>query len=378
MKQDNIMAKAKKKLLPKSFEDLIKGGDLDALKAVFEACDVNARGGFSKQTAIAFNECPDQLVRWLFERGADISAEDSYGETPLHARARHWQGRIDILLELGADVNHGEGGRGTPLHSAAGAGNVRTARLLLQNGARVGVLNSHGQTPLAYALMNCSNAQIERIADIAALLIEVDADKSVKSTGIFSRIFGSKSEKQAAVTSEMKASVARIGEDFEFHRSNFNPESVDATSAALDRLYALFDVTPVPRRVMHDGKSGITPKAEQWEDQHDELWEMLVPSSGAAATIQGEVIRISGKISYELNGNGGINWDADYKKMADAFLLHISSGSPLSDVELAEVRSIVAEVKAKKGDMKRMCELAVHWVSINPKPKKLPAPNYTR
>ena len=59
------MAKAKKKLLPKDFEALLIAGDLEALRAVFETCDVNARGGYSKQTALAYHECPDDLAIWL-------------------------------------------------------------------------------------------------------------------------------------------------------------------------------------------------------------------------------------------------------------------------------------------------------------------------
>ena len=86
------MAKPKKKLLPKNFEELLQQGDIDTLKAVFASCDVNARGGYTKQSALAYNDCPDELARWLVAQGADPMAEDSYGETPLHARARHAQG----------------------------------------------------------------------------------------------------------------------------------------------------------------------------------------------------------------------------------------------------------------------------------------------
>jgi hypothetical protein len=372
------MAKAKKKLLPKDFEALLKAGDLVALKAVFDTCEVDARGGVFKQTALAFNDCPDELARWLAAQGADLSAGNSYGETPLHARSRHWQGRIEILLELGANVNDGEGGRGTPLHFATDAGNMNTAKLLLQHGARTDALNSNNQTPLAYALARCANADIEGMAAMAELLLKADAQRPTKPKGFFARLTGSGRTDTKTPSADLNASVQRIGEDFEFHRSNFNPDMLEATSAALDRLYILFDVTPVPRRAMHDGKSPIIAKAKRWEDRHEELWELLVPSSGAADTVQGEVIRIPGKIRGELERNGGVNWDADYKKMADAFLTHVASGKSLPEAELAEARTIVKEVKGRRGDTGRMCELAVSWVALNPKPHKLPAPNYDR
>ncbi|WP_028601004.1 ankyrin repeat domain-containing protein [Ottowia thiooxydans] len=373
------MAKAKKKLLPKDFTTQLEAGDLDALKAVFDSCDVNARGGIFKQSALAFNECPDELVRWLVTQGADLSTPDSYGQTPLHARAGHWQGRIEVLLELGADVHSGENVRGTPLHMAAGIGNIHTARLLLNHGARVAALDGQGLTPLVYALQRCSNAGIEGMAAMAELLLEAAQAQAPKSARTFvDRIFKRRLEHPTPVTPEMKAHVQRIGTEFEFHRAGFNPDSVDATSVALEKLYALFDVPPVPRRTTHDGKSPIIANATRWQDQHQELWELLVPSKGAADTVQGEVVRISGRIRSELEGNGGVNWDASFKKMADAFLAHVASGVALPESALAEAREIVSEVKGQRGDTERLCALAVEWVGLNPKPEKLSTPSYHR
>ena len=350
------MAKTKKKLLPKNFETLLKSNDLDALKAVFETCDIDARGGYAKQTAIAFNECPDELTRWLVMQGADLSACDSHGETPLHARSINWRARLDVLLELGADVNHGEGKRGTPLHMAAGSYKVGNARLLLAHGAHVDALDKDNMTPLALALRRCGNIDIEGMAGLAELLLDAGARKP----------------------SDVAALVSRIGINFEFHRIGFNKDMVDAVSTALDKLYALFVVTPVARRAVHDGKSPVVAKSARWEDAHQELWELLVPSSGSAETVQGEVVRISGKIHSELARNGGANWDADFKKMGVAFAGHVCSGVPLPKSALIEASDIVAGLKRTDDGASGMCKLAVDWVALNPKPAKLPPPDYKR
>ncbi|MFP5517681.1 MAG: hypothetical protein ACLGJC_31965 [Alphaproteobacteria bacterium] len=180
-------------------------------------------------------------------------------------------------------------------------------------------------------------------------------------------------------TPEIAALVERIGKQFEFHRAGYNPEDVGATSAALDRLYALFGVTPVPRRVMHDGKSPVVATAARWEDRYQELWILLVPSAGHADTVQGEVIRIAGRIDDELERNGGVNWDAEYRKMADAFLHHIRSATPLPESALSEADGIVAEAKAGIGDdTARHRALAVDWVALNPAPLQLSQPTYRR
>lgn len=371
------MAKQKRKTLPKDFKELLASGNLETLKAVFDSCDVDARGGYSKQTALAFNECPDEFTRWLVERGADLSATDDYGETPLHSRAGHWQVRVEILIELGADVNHDAGGRGSPLHRTAAVGNIRTARALLNNGARTYATNDNGQTPLAFALELCPNSDIASMAPMAELLLAAMSIAPDKPRSLLSRFF-SRSAPTSPVTPEMKRLVQKIGTDFEFHRAGYNPETVGAASDALDRLYSLFDVPPVPRRAMHDSQSSIAATPGRWEDQHQELWELLVPSSGAARTVQGEVIRISGRIHDELERNGGVNWDSDYRKMADAFLDHLTSGHQLPEPEFGQAREIVADVKRRQGDTAELCKLAVSWVALNPKPIALSEPDYKR
>jgi hypothetical protein len=348
--------KAKKTKLPKDIETLFESLDLEELKILFDTYDVNARGDYSKQTALAFDQCPDELARWLVRHGADLAAPDNYGNTPLHSRARSWKGRIKVLLELGADVNQGENMRGTPLHSAAESYNAPSARLLLQHGAHVDAVDHEGRTPLAHALRSCSNSRISDMAMLAEVLLEAGAQR----------------------TSEMKAFVARIGTDFEFHRSGFNPDFLEATSSALDKLYVLFDAPPVPRRIQHDGKSPIVARSARRQDQHKELWDLLVPSSGAASTVQGEVVRIAGRIHDEIQRNGGGNWDLAYRKMAEAFLVHIGSGAPLDKSLLDEASQIVAELESTNVDTSRLCELAVAWVALNPAPQKLPPPNYRR
>lgn len=350
------MAKQKKKLLPKDFEEMLKEGDFLKLTSVFEICDINARGGYAKQTALAFDLCTDEFTRWLVANDADLSAADTWGNTPLHARTRSRRGSILALIELGADVNSGNASIGTPLHAAADSYNVPNARLLIEGGAQVDALNKEGYTPLELALQRCTNVNIEKMASLAELFLA----------------------KGASITPRMKGFVEEIGKRFEFHRSGFKPEMVDSASAALDRLYATFDARPVPHRMLHDGKSPIVVEAGTWQDQHQALWELLVPSAGHAATVQGEVIRISGRIAHELDGTGGVNWDADFRKMADAFLEHLQKGNSLSSSDLAAAGDLIASVKSKSGDVGRLAEMAVAWVLQNPIPINLDRPAYKR
>ena len=64
--------------------------------------------------------------------------------------------------------------------------------------------------------------------------------------------------------------------------------------------------------------------------------------------------------------------------MADAFLVHVASGVSLAEPLLIETRELVAQLKRKKGDARRLSELAVNWVAQNPMPLKVAPPNYDR
>jgi hypothetical protein len=327
------MAKGRRKLLPKDFEALLDQGKLEALQALFDGCEWDARGGFSKQSALAFHACPNNLARWLVTQGADIEAADNQGQTPLLSRAGDWRADITVLLELGANVHARDARGNTALHHAARIGHLANARALLERGVDANARNANGQTPLVLALEHCSNATIARTAPIAELLLPLALPTAPARPSLLGRILGRQAANPSPVTPAMQDIVRRIGHDFEFHRAGFNPESLDATDAALSRLYLLFGVAPLPRRLMHDGKARILATAATWEARHQELWQLLVPSGGAAATVQGEAIRLSGRIADEIDGNGGINWDSDYAAMADALLAHLGS------VQLSSCRS---------------------------------------
>lgn len=98
------MAKLRK-TLPKNFEALVEANDFAALTEALESCELEARtADFAKQAALHHN-CSAKLTRWLVARGANVDAEDTWGNTPLQTRLTY-RGDIDTLLALGADLEH--------------------------------------------------------------------------------------------------------------------------------------------------------------------------------------------------------------------------------------------------------------------------------
>ena len=50
-----------------------------------------------------------------------------------------------------------------------------------------------------------------------------------------------------------------------------------------------------------------------WKKEQSRLWEELVPDQGQADTLQGELLRIAGKLTDQAYRNGNMNWDAEHE-----------------------------------------------------------------
>ena len=348
------MAK-KKKTLPANFYELIEAKDLDALKAVFNECELNAydRRSFNKPT-LSFYDVPLELMNWLIAQGADINVKDEYDRTPLHYHAQvNDVERVTLLLEKGADIEAIAEYDETPLHAAGYYPEVTA--LLIAKGANVKAKDDMNHNPMEAMLYSVQSIDISKAAKTAELYLKA----------------GLKPTKFA------KEQITRIGEDFEFHRNNFNPEYLEETDAGLQQLYKLFGVPPVPRRIQHDGKSPIVLTGNTWEARYEQAWTLLVPSNGSATTVQGEVVRIAGRVNDELLRNAMGNWDKEYRKMLTAISGYLQQGNSLSESELAEVADIQKHILEDDGTgTQRLCELATAWVVQNPQPIALGKVNY--
>lgn len=348
------MAK-KKKTLPANFGELLEANDLEALKAVFNECELNAYDRYSfKKPALSFYDIPLELMDWLIAQGADINVKDEYDRTPLHYHAQvNNVEKVALLLDKGADIESKAAYDRTPLFAAAY--HLEVTALLIAKGANVKAKDDMKHNPMEAMLYAVQSIDISKAAKTAELYLKA----------------GLKPTKFA------KEQITRIGEDFEFHREGFNPEYLEETDAGLQQLYKLFDVPPVPRRIQHDGKSPIVLTGDTWEKRYEQAWELLVPSSGRASTVQGEVVRIAGRVNDELLRNAMGNWNKEYQKMLNAITGYLQQGNSLSESELTEVADIQKYILEDDGTgSHRLCELATLWVTKNPEPIALGKVNY--
>jgi ankyrin repeat protein len=113
-----------------------------------------APDGFHPLGLAAFFSHRD-TVELLLNAGARVNApsQNKLSVAALHSAAA--AGRIDIarlLIDRGADVNAAHQDQFTALHAAASTGQLELATLLLDRGAEINARSSQGKTALAYAV----------------------------------------------------------------------------------------------------------------------------------------------------------------------------------------------------------------------------------
>ena len=145
---------------------------------------------------------------------------------------------------------------------------------------------------------------------------------------------------------------------------------VDEASAALSELCALFGVEQrqAQRAPVVGERLELDPSVPALR-QYGELWDLLVPDSGQCQTLQGEVIRIAGRVGHEVYDNGGINWDRSFGKLLDQYLRVVASGVSLSPDSRSRAEAVVASLKGRSMSHQAVddiTELAVEWVRLNP------------
>lgn len=353
------MAK-KRKTLPDNLQEIIDSKDMELFKDVFNKCEISATNkGKTTSNVFTYKNLTIEHLRFLIENGIDVNADSGSGHTPAAFLADDTE-LLKYLIEHGADIDYAipmsYGSCGNALFCCACSHRAQAVENLISCGAapepRGGWDNN---TALDESLRWCRGIDIPNMVKIARVLLSAGAKSSDK-------------------TNEL---VKKIGEDFEFHRSTFNPEIVDDISDSLDELYEIFQVEPVPRRVSYDGKTPITVNGNTWQKQFDELWNLLVPGNGHAATVQGEVIRIIGKITYEVLDNGGINWDDEYKKLIDALCVYFEMfSSETAERACSLAKKITSQ--SNESTLYSLTELAVKWVLENNQPIPLNEVDYKR
>lgn len=128
-------------------------------------------------------------------------------------------------------------------------------------------------------------------------------------------------------------------------------------------------------------------KPYNWKREQERLWDALVPPKGRATTLQGELIRIAGKLTDEAYRNGNDNWDDECAQMWRFVGQHVADAKTFTPEQLAEIHEAVAtiirdydhpNVSDDGSAYYLLSERVVDWCIAHPDPLPVPGNNMLR
>lgn len=187
--------------------------------------DVNTQTETNKWTALMLASCysnlegGEELVKYLLNKGADVTIKSSSGKTALHYSSEYsnthsTEKTVKMLLDAGSDPNSQDNDeKWTPLHYACRYSDTTstegTVKMLLDAGADVNIVNVNGYTPLYFAAKYSGKESTVKMlldagANIENILNVIEKRKVSKETKtlILAELRRSNTEKEADVCSD--------------------------------------------------------------------------------------------------------------------------------------------------------------------------------
>lgn len=345
----------KEEYLPKDFPELMREGNLDKLKKVYEKCSIVAhREKDDRWTTPFYYDTPcTEFYQWLVDQGLDINAVNQYGQTPLTERARLKNTNFEGLLIAGANP-YGTKSR-NPLKDAIRFDCIENIRLLLEYGADVNPDNLHEgsvKTPLDWVLRNMKYNRVIPCSDMAEMFLARGAEYTLDAKNI----------------------IEELKKDFEFSKENIHTDDLRPYEEAMQKICSLFGMESVKGATKHDGISPITIAEDDNVKAFELLYYSLVPAKGICETVQGELIRLSGSIRLWLIENGGdkVRWKSKCEPMVKSLSELLTKGYGSDNGINSSIKEMVDKITfdSEPEEADPICDLCVDWVRKNPEPIK--------
>lgn len=344
----------KRKTIPDTYdiEEIVCTGDIEKLEELFNKCEKTAF-----QQMLYYKEISKETLEWLLDKGIDINETDQYSSNPPLLEQAIQGGNIMMFIEHGADKDiTGRMGKNM-LHLASRYLQPQSVKTALALGIDM-YTTTVGDTALYLAVQYCSDTGFPKLEKIVRLFLE----------------------NGYTVNEQERNALIRNAKKYEFEKDSYTyssyTEHIDEIETALDNLYKLMDIKPVPRITKHDGVSPISIPTGTVEEQFEILYNTLTPSHGKAKSMQGEAIRIVGCINSGIS-YGRENLNANEKLMLKSLMEFLSNGNAVSEENLEAVKRI----RLSKINQDKLIDLAgivILWIEQNPNPFPLPETPYKK
>jgi hypothetical protein len=251
---------------------------------------------------------------------------------------------VRLLLDRGAEVNAAEERQQwTALHFAARDNGSEIVGILLEAGADATAVEAEGNTPLHHCLLGKCDL------DAVKLLLEYGADPKRKNREGDSPIVMGKYSEDKALQKVLRETKA-------VHKK---------------RPAAAKKSKPAPK------KKSPQKKEAAWIGEHRKLWKALVPARGPAQSLQGELIRLTGKLADEAYRNGNMNWRKEHERAWNFVGRSLRDPDLFSQKQLAEIdrhvqwiidHNDIIPVEDKDSPYEVLSQRAVEWCLAHAKP----------
>lgn len=119
------------------------------------------------------------------------------------------------------------------------------------------------------------------------------------------------------------------------------------------------------------------PVEIKWWEEQPKLWARLVPANGQADSVQGELIRCTGKMTDEAYRNGNMNWESGYERLVRYVGEKLNDPETFSSDELRKISEAAETIirdfehpdtSGKGSPYYLLTEMAVRWCLAHPDP----------
>lgn len=83
----------------------------------------------------------------------------------------------------------------------------------------------------------------------------------------------------------------------------------------------------------------------RYQKEAQQLWASLVPQSGQADTVQGELVRVIGRLASEEYRNGNGNWDRGFRMYTNFLAKHLPDEAVFDAEQLTQIKEDIQQIR---------------------------------